>query len=78
MADWVGPADVDLGNGEAGQASVAWTGEDPTPASAEKPGGLRLFCRTYPNPHPELEVQTVDFISAMTKCGPFLVGMTVE
>jgi hypothetical protein len=57
------------------EAVVAWTGEDP---SRHDGRSLRLFQRTYANPQPDLEVARIDFVSAMTKSGPFLVAMTVE
>jgi WD40 repeat protein len=78
LAYWVGPADAKLSEGEAGQAEVAWTGEDPSREPGKEPRSLRLFRRTYQNPHPEIEVARIDFDSAMSKCGPFLVAMTVE
>jgi len=78
LRDWVGPADVTLIGGDARQAVLAWKGDDPSRDAGAEPRSLRLFRRTYTNPHPELEVQGIDFVSAVSKCGPFLVAMTVE
>src|SRR2546426_2569912 len=39
---------------------------------------LRLFSQSWLNPHPEVEIQSLDFVSKMTKCAPFLVAITAE
>jgi hypothetical protein len=33
---------------------------------------------TWENPRPEIEVTTIDFVSAMSRCGPFLIALTAE
>jgi hypothetical protein len=38
----------------------------------------RLFMSSRQNPLPDLEITTVDYISAMTDCYPFLIAITVE
>jgi tetratricopeptide (TPR) repeat protein len=38
----------------------------------------RLYMATYENPRPEVQVTTLDFISALSKSGPFLIAITVE
>lgn len=30
------------------------------------------------NPHPELEIESLDFASEQTKCAPFLIAITAE
>ncbi len=53
----------------------------PTPVwQVTKPPGitLRLFRTTWTNPRPDLEIKTLDFISAMSKAGPFLVALTAD
>ena len=71
-------------------ARTSWTWLDdsgatnatkPTPVwQVTKPPGitLRLFRTTWTNPRPDLEIKTLDFISAMSKAGPFLVALTAE
>ena len=39
---------------------------------------LRLYQTTFVNPNPNLEVIGIDYVSKMTRCGPFLVALTVE
>ena len=53
-------------------AAVAWTGTN------SKWGAIRLFSQSWLNPHPEVEIQSLDFVSKMTKCAPFLVAITAE
>ncbi len=38
----------------------------------------RLFQCRWENPRPEAEVRTIDFVSAMTDCFPFLIAITAE
>lgn len=52
-------------------ASTAWTG----------PGGstlLRLYHRAYENPRPDVEITSLDFVSASEKATPFVVAITLE
>jgi WD40 repeat protein len=56
------------------EAAVAWTA--PRPAGEAR--FLRLFHRTYTNPHPDRAVVGIEFSSAMRKSGPFLVAITVD
>jgi eukaryotic-like serine/threonine-protein kinase len=58
------------------QAEVVWTGDSP---GVKNSGGImRLYQRTWENPRPDVEVETIDFISAMTDSAPFLIAITVE
>ncbi len=59
---------------DATRAVIAWSGPNPTDAG----GRLRLFKRTWANPRPEVEVESIDFTSTMTQCAPFLVALTLE
>lgn len=60
------------GDGPEGQ--LAWKG--PTPAA----GGWqpRLYKTTYTNPKPETEVLRIEYVSKLTRSGPFLLALTVE
>jgi len=40
--------------------------------------GFRLFKRTWDNLRPEVEVESFDFTSTVTKCSPFLIALTLE
>jgi len=55
----------------AANAAAAWTGPGGT-------GGLRLDHRAYENPRPDVEITTLDFISAGTQATPFVVAITLE
>jgi hypothetical protein len=39
---------------------------------------VRLFKATWRNLRSDVRVKNLDFVSAMTKCAPFLVAITVE
>ncbi len=39
---------------------------------------IRLFKTTWKNPRPDVQVKSIDYISKMTNCAPFLVAITVE
>ena len=39
---------------------------------------LRLYHTAFLNPKPELNVVSVEYVSKLTRCGPFLVALTVE
>jgi hypothetical protein len=55
---------------------VAWTGQN---RLTRKEGAfLNVYLSTFENPRPRDEIQTVDLVSANTRCGPFFLGMSVE
>jgi len=58
------------------EGTVVWTGSNPSAKDAQ--ATLRLYLTSYENPHPEKEVVSVDYVSAMTSAAPFLVAMTIE
>jgi len=57
-------------------ASVVWTGNNPVVGPNNST--LRLFKRSYANPRPDVEINCIDFISAMNFPAPFVVAITVE
>jgi hypothetical protein len=57
-------------------ADPAWTGE--TEAAHGKGFQVQLYRYTANNPLPNEEIQTIDFVSAMTESAPFLIALTVE
>jgi len=68
VRDW----SVNINPGQpATNATEAWTGPGGT-------GGLRLDHRAYENPRPDVEITTLDFISARTQATPFVVAITLE
>ena len=72
VADWW----VKEGDPVPTDADIAWTGENA--ASAEQGYNIRLFKYTINNPWPDLEIQTIDFVSEMTESAPFLIAVTIE
>jgi hypothetical protein len=52
-------------------AEIAWHGSH----SRSK---VSLFKYTWTNPRPDVEIEAIDFVSAMTRVAPFLVAITCE
>jgi hypothetical protein len=53
----------------------------PSPAwQIEEPRGItrRVFKTTWDNPRPDVPLETLDFASKLTRCGPFLIAITAE
>lgn len=62
--------------GELPEATVAWSGE--CPRSRSTGGTIRLFKRTWVNPHPDLAVAYVDFVGEHPRTRPTLIALTAE
>jgi hypothetical protein len=58
-------------------ALVAWAGDN-CPARRKLDASICLWKSTRENPHPDVEVVSIDFVSASKGTAPFLVGLTVE
>ena len=58
------------------QGVVAWRGI--SPAVARRNGQQRLYRTTFNNPLPEVEVQSIDLVSAQTQCAPLVIAITIE
>lgn len=52
---------------------LAWIGR-----TAQANRVVCLFIKTWDNPHPDKEIESIDFVSAMNQSSPFLVALTVE
>jgi hypothetical protein len=46
--------------------------------SKQHPLFYRLYTSTWQNPHPSVEIKSIDYVSSMTNCAPFLLGITAE
>jgi len=57
------------------KARLAW-GADP--AVNREDWRPRLYQSTFLNPQPDREVVSLEFVSRVTRCGPFLVALTLE
>ncbi len=68
VRDWVFSVDP----GHVPNSKVAWTGMHP------RLHKIRIFEQTWTNPRPEVEIATLDFVSKMTKCAPFLIAVTAQ
>ncbi|HSY43031.1 MAG TPA: hypothetical protein VK811_03915 [Candidatus Acidoferrum sp.] len=59
-------------------AELAWAGSNPDIKENRPEFSLRLYRTAFANPHPELEISSIDYVSALSGPSPFLVGLTVE
>jgi WD40 repeat protein len=66
--------DNDIKPGDRGV--VAWLGTNP--AIARLDGRLRLYRSTFDNPRPEVPIQSIDVVSSLTQCIPFIIAITLE
>jgi WD40 repeat protein/tRNA A-37 threonylcarbamoyl transferase component Bud32 len=69
---WLTPSDLL----EHKDAVRAWTGTNAL--TAENGLSLRLYKSVWENPRPDVPVASIDFISTMTACHPFLIAITAE
>jgi len=61
---------------DAERAVVAWTGTNRW--SALRNSSLRLFKSSWENPRPDVEIKTIDYVSALRRAAPFLIAITAE
>jgi hypothetical protein len=57
------------------ELKVAWTGSNELTRGRDS---LRLFLTTWENLVPDIEIETLDYVSAMADPAPFLVAITAE
>jgi hypothetical protein len=55
---------------------VAWKGDNPTSKRANS--YIRLFETTWTNVAPDIELESIDFVSSMSQPAPFLIAITLE
>jgi hypothetical protein len=58
------------------ELKVAWRGENARSKSAGR--SIRLFLTTWTNVVPGLEIESIDYVSAMAVPAPFLIAVSVE
>jgi hypothetical protein len=73
LRDWSATAEPPDLSAEAG---VAWAGQNPYTRNST--GVRRIYRVTWKNPRPTVEIESLDFVSALTRCAPFLIAITVE
>ena len=56
--------------------TVAWTGQNAVSKSAGQ--SLRLFLTTWTNPAPDVEIESLDYVSGMAVPAPFLIAVSAE
>lgn len=55
---------------------VAWEGMNNASRASNR--AVRVYKSTWQNPLPEIEIERIDLISAMTESAPFLISITTE
>jgi hypothetical protein len=61
---------------ESDRGVVVWRGSNP--AVQARGCRLRLYQRTFDNPRPEVEIKSIDLVSARPRCVPILIALTIE
>jgi hypothetical protein len=56
--------------------TVVWTGQNAVSKNAGQ--SLRLFLTTWTNTEPDVEIESIDYVSGMAVPAPFLIALTVE
>jgi WD40 repeat protein len=73
VRDWLAMPNTLL---ELKNGVTAWTGT--YPAAQEQGGFLRLFKNSWVNSNPNLAIESIDFVSALSGASPVLMAITVE
>jgi RNA polymerase sigma factor (sigma-70 family) len=76
LLDWWGWPAAPIKKPTGADTVVAWTGDNP--AARQQGARIRLFDTVWENPSPEKQIDTIDYVSAMARSAPFIVGLTVE
>jgi hypothetical protein len=58
------------------ELKVGWTGANPVSRKAGT--SLRLFLTTWTNLAPEVEIESIDYVSSMGLAAPFLIAVTAD
>jgi hypothetical protein len=72
VRDWLFVSDPK----DPSRGKVVWEGKNAYVKMTS--GKVRLFLRTWKNPHPKKKVVSIDLTSAKTRAAPFCVAMTIE
>lgn len=57
---------------------LAWAGTNPAIKDQSPNLSLRLYRTVFTNPHPDLEISSIEYVSALSGASPFLLGLTIE
>ena len=82
VLDWWGPIyNTDAGKGRhttGPDTELAWAGENPGIRRSAPDYSLRLYKSTFVNPHPDLKIIGIDYLSTLSGPASFLLGLTLE
>lgn len=57
---------------------IVWTGTNVPASRSRNHNILALYKTTWENPYPDLTIESIDFVSALTPCSPFVIALTAE
>jgi hypothetical protein len=81
VLNWWGPIyNTESGDGRnttSPETELAWVGSNPAIEKLAPHLSLRLYLSTFANPHPDLEISSIDYVSTLSGIAPFLVGLSV-
>ena len=80
VLNWWGPvvkSDVQHSRPRSPTTELAWAGSSPQLTRSHPDCAFRLYRTTFANPHPDLELATLDYESTLSEAAPFLVALTV-
>ncbi len=60
------------------EAKVGWKGSNDLVDRNNEGSEIRLYAVTWTNPHPDKEIATIDVVSSVSACDPYLIAVTVE
>ncbi len=63
---------------EPSEAKIAWKGNNTLVERNNEGTEIQLFEVAWTNPHPERSIATIDVVSSVSGCDPYLVAVTVE
>ncbi len=60
------------------EARIAWKGGNDLVDRNNENCEIRLYAFDWTNPHPDKVIASIDAVSSMSKCDPFLIAVTLE
>jgi hypothetical protein len=59
-------------------AKIGWKGGNDLVDRNNEGAEIRLYAFTWTNPHSDREIATIDVVSSVSECDPYLIAVTVE
>jgi hypothetical protein len=72
------PMPPNLAKLDAKTTELAWLGDNKYLNALDNGKFLHLYRTTFENPLPKVQVESIDYVSAMGNPAPFMVGLTIQ